>query len=74
MEPMVKTYCVKVVREAGIEPISGQFYGYSEQEINIEATSPKNAYQVSHLVCDIPFRGQVRRTFIDGAEYLDERF
>lgn len=74
MAPIVKTYRVKIVREAGSGPVSGQFYNYAEQEMDIDATTPKNAYQVSLLACEIPFRGQIRRTFIDGEEYFNEEF
>ncbi len=74
MEPIVKTYLVKVVREPGNEPISGMFYDCDEQEFEVDTTSLLSAYQLSHLVCDIPFRGQMRRTFIDGEEYFDKRY
>lgn len=74
MEPIVKTYLIKVVREPGNEPINGVFYDHVEQEFEVNATSLLSAYKVSHLICDIPFRGQMRRTFIDGEEYFDEGY
>ncbi len=74
MEPIIKTYSVKVVREPGNEPITSIFYEYAEQEFEVEATSFQSAFQLSQLLCNIKFRGQVRRTFIDGREYFDERY
>lgn len=66
MNPIIKTYQVKIVREPGDEPITGQFYEYAEEELEDDATSKLNAFKISQLVCSIPFRGQIRRTFIDG--------
>ncbi|GAB2546668.1 hypothetical protein [Spirosoma aerophilum] len=74
MNPVLKTYLIKVVREAGKEPLSGAFYEYTEQEFEVDASSMKSAYQLSYLVCDIPFRGQIRRTLINGEEYFNEEF
>lgn len=74
MQPVIQTYKVKLVREGGNEPISGLFYSYAEQEFEVDATSRSNAYKLSHLLCEIQFRGQTRRTFINGEEYFNERY
>lgn len=73
MKPIIKTYSVKVIREAGTDPLSGQFYSYAEQEMNIDAISLRSAYQISLLSCSIQFSGQIRRTFIDKEEYFSEK-
>lgn len=72
MEPIVKAYNVKVVREPGANPLTGQLIGYDEQTFEVDATSVQAAYSLSHLVCTLRFSGQLRRTFIDGEEYFDE--
>ncbi|MFD2574632.1 hypothetical protein ACFSUS_28630 [Spirosoma soli] len=74
MEPIVKTYSVKVVREPGENPLTGQPMEYDEQSFEVDATSVKAAYFLSHLVCTLRFSGQLRRTFINGQEYFDERY
>ncbi|GAB3550957.1 hypothetical protein [Spirosoma fluminis] len=74
MEPIVKTYTIKVIRVAGHEPNTGKYFEYAEQEFAVDAASQRSAYELSHLVCEIPFRGQIRRTFINGEEYFDEKY
>ncbi|GAB3949938.1 hypothetical protein GCM10028805_27140 [Spirosoma harenae] len=71
-EPRV--FYIKVIREPGEDTFSGTTYGYAEEEIEIEAVSKLEAYKKSHLYCNIEFRGQTRRTFIDDEEYFDERY
>ncbi len=74
MEPIIKTYTVKVLREAGNDPITGEFVEYGEQSFNVDATNSKAAFSLSYFVCTLRFLGQLRRTFINGKEYFDERF
>jgi hypothetical protein len=74
MKPLVRTYHVKVVREAGPNPITGECWPYEEQEMNIDAISRQAAFVISELMHTLTFRGQLRRTFIDGEEYFDERY
>jgi hypothetical protein len=74
MEPIIKTYSVKVVREPGENPLTGEFVEYDEQSFDLDATSVRAAYSLSHLVCTLRFSGQLRRTFVDGHEYFDERY
>lgn len=65
---------VKVVREPGANPVTGQFVEYSEQELEIEADTLQAAHKLADYLCTLSFSGQVRRTFINGKEHLDERF
>lgn len=74
MEPIIKTYSVKVVRNPGENPLTGQFVEYDEQSFDIDATSVRAAYSLSYLVCTLQFSGQLRRTFINGNEYFNERY
>ena len=74
MEEIPKTYYIKVVRESGENPLTGQYMNYGEQSFEVDAISIKAAYSLSHLICTLPFKGQLRRTFIDGEEYFDERY
>lgn len=74
MDPIIKTYTVKVIREPGNNLITGQMVQYEEQLFEVDAVSVQAAYKVSYLVCDIKFTGQVRRTIIDEQEYFNERY
>lgn len=74
MEPIIKTYSVKVVREPSKDPLTGQIVEYDEQTFEIDAASAKAAYSLSQFVCTLRFSGQLRRTFINGQEYFDERY
>lgn len=68
------TYKVKIIREPSNDPITGLFYEYAEQEFEIKAPNLFAAYVKSQRIDTIVFRGQLRRTFINGAEYFDERY
>lgn len=74
MSPLVKSYKVLVVRESGKDPITGVYYEETEELLDIDATSPQSALSVSYILCTIPFRGQARRTYIDGKEYFSDKF
>lgn len=74
MEQIIKTYNIKVVRESSENPFTRQVVEYEEQSFEVDATSPKAAYSLSHFICTLQFSGQLRRTFIDGQEYFDDRF
>lgn len=74
MEPLIKVFLVKVVREPGHDPVTGIFYNYAEQDLIIEATNKKSALIISQLISTLTFKGQLRRTFIDGEEYFSEQF
>jgi hypothetical protein len=70
---MVNTYSVKVVREAGSNPITGKMVPYGEEEMTIDATSKQKAHEIAYLLFTLEFRGQPMRVFIDGEEHFDER-
>lgn len=74
MQAVPQTYIVRVVREAGPNPISGKFYEYAEQTFNVKANSPQDAYKLANRICTLHFCGQLRRTFINGMEHFDERY
>lgn len=74
MDAINKTYRIKVVREPGNDPITGTFYERAEQEFDVEAPTPLAAFIRSQIKDTIIFRGQLRRTFINGEEYFDERY
>ncbi|GAB3688526.1 hypothetical protein GCM10027592_03570 [Spirosoma flavus] len=74
MESIIKTYKVRVVREPGENPLTGEFSAFDEQSFDVEATNVQTAYSLSQLVCTLHFRGQLRRTFINGEEYFDKHY
>lgn len=73
MSPLVKSYKVLVIREGGDDPITGEYYEETEEFLEIDATSPQSALSISYALCTIPFRGQVRRTYIDGQECFSDK-
>ncbi len=74
MEYPSKAYNVKIVREPGKDPLTGIYYEKEEQSFIIEAPNLLAAYLKSQKADTIVFRGQLRRTYIDGKEYFDERY
>lgn len=74
MTPLVSTYKVKVIRESGADPLTGEIYERLEEDITIDATSPETAVSTAHVLTTISFRGQLMRVFVDGEEFFDERF
>jgi hypothetical protein len=70
---LVKKYSVKIVREAGPEPITGQLYSLAEEYIQVDATSPQMAHLLAQRMTTLVFRGQTMRVFVDGEEHFDER-
>lgn len=74
MAPLISTYTVKVVREAGADPITDSMYERAEEDITVDAISRDAAVSIAHMLTTIPFRGQLMRVFVDGEEFFDERF
>lgn len=74
MQTASYTYNVRVVREASADPIAGQVYDYAEQSFIIGAESPQLAHRLANRLCTLTFRGQIRRTFINGEEHFDESY
>ncbi|GAA4448735.1 hypothetical protein GCM10023189_07030 [Nibrella saemangeumensis] len=72
--PLIKTYKIIIVREAGPDPVTGEVLGYAEEHITVDATSRQAAYELAQMLDTLKFRGQVRRTIIDGEEHFDERY
>lgn len=71
---MIKEYKINIVREPGADPLTGEFYPFEHEELCIEATSAKSAYDIASATFKMKVRGQLLRFFIDGEEYFDERF
>ncbi len=69
----MKTFNIKVVREAGTGPL-GDYLEAASEEFQVEAKNEQEAYKQSMLLCSLKFRGQLRRTFINGVEHFDARF
>jgi hypothetical protein len=74
MNAVLQIYTVQVVREASPDPLTGKLYEYAEQTFDVEADRPQGAYKLANRICTLHFCGQLRRTFIDGAEHFDERY
>ncbi|GAA4416294.1 hypothetical protein GCM10023187_47600 [Nibrella viscosa] len=72
-ELIIKTYSVVVIREPGPDPLTGEVIGYADEQLTIDATSRQAAYELAQVFATLTFRGQQRRTFIDGKEHFDER-
>lgn len=70
----LEKYFVKVIRELGTDPVTGEFVDRAEQNFEITAISTQEAYRKSHFLTSIQFKGQLRRTFINGSEYFNNRF
>jgi hypothetical protein len=71
----VKLYVIKVVREAGHSPITGEYYENAEKSVEVWAKNKQDAYMKSQsIVVEIQFYGLKRRTFINGEEHFDERY
>ena len=73
MNELIKTYAVKVIRESGNDPLTGEITAPAEQELEIDATSTQAAHRIAQMMTTLKFRGQMMRVFIDGTEHLDER-
>lgn len=71
---MIREYKVNILREPGDDPLTGEFYPFEHEELNIEATSEKSAYDIACTIFKMKVRGQLLRFFIDGKEYFDERY
>lgn len=71
---MIKEYTVNIVREPGEDPLTGEFYPFEHEELKVEAVSEQSAYDIACSIFKMKVRGQLLRFFIDGKEYLDERF
>lgn len=70
MESIIKTYDVRVIREAGEDALTGLSLERGEESFQVDATSARAAFQMSYLVSSLRFTGQLRRTFVDGREYF----
>ena len=68
------TFNVMVIREAGPDPMTSEFLSGDQEDLSIEAVNVEEAFRRSQVMSTLKFRGQIRRTFIDGEEYFDSRY
>lgn len=73
MEQIIKTCNVKIVREPGSNPITGQIFDYAEEKMMIDAINLQQAHRIAQLLMTLQFQGQRMRMYIDGQEHLDEK-
>jgi hypothetical protein len=66
-------YKIKVVREPGSDPVYGTLLEYAEEVFDVEANSTQEAHLLSYRICTLPFFGQIRRTYINEIEHLNEK-
>lgn len=65
---------VLVIREAGADPLTGTYLEEARETLKITASDRQEALKKSLFLSKLSFRGQMRRTFIDGQEHFDERY
>jgi hypothetical protein len=70
----LKTYRVTIVRESGLEPLSGEYLQRLEETFDVQASTKEEVFRKSQFITSLKFRGQLRRTFIDGKEYFSEAY
>ncbi len=59
----MKKFNVLIVREAGSDPLTGQYLSDDQEEMQIESENKHGAYLVSQRKCSLPFFGHIRRIF-----------
>ncbi|PTX14718.1 hypothetical protein C8N40_110147 [Pontibacter mucosus] len=74
IEDIIKEYKVEIIREPGPNPLTGEIYPFAYEELNIEATSERNAYVTACALFKMKARGQLLRFFINGEEFFDENY
>lgn len=70
----MKAYRIKIVREPGADPLTGELYPMDKEEFFVEAASIRAAYVQAMANFKMNVKGQLLRFFIDGEEYFDERY
>jgi hypothetical protein len=70
----MENFLIKIVREPGPSGVGSEWMPYGEEYITVKAENEDKAFRLSHMHSKLPFRGQLRRTFINGIEYSDPRY
>lgn len=65
---------VVVIREAGINPFTGEWSDQAEGILTIHVRSEQEAWHITNFISALPFSGQLRRTIINGIEHFDARY
>ena len=74
MKQIINLFKVKVVREQGEDPLTGEVLTRAEEDMTIQAVSPQAAYDIAQMMTSLTFRGQRMIVYVDGVEHRDERF
>jgi hypothetical protein len=69
----MKTYTITVIRVAGKCPSTGQFMDEASETLSIDADNEDQAFRLSQVKSKLSFRGQDRRTLVNGVEYFDPK-
>jgi len=69
---MINKYHILVIRKAGKDPLTGEFYSEEKEEFTVEATSERSAYDLAQILFKLKVRGQVLQFYINGEQYFDE--
>lgn len=67
-------YYIKIIRESGKDPLTNENYCEESQELEIIADNVEEAIKESYKYCTIVFRGQIRRTLVNGEDFYNEKF
>lgn len=70
----MEMYAVRVVGEAGLDPLTGQPLPGFEEEFTTIGSSRQDAYERSLFGRETRAAGQFVRTYLDGVEHRDERW
>ncbi len=70
----LRTYAVRVVGEAGPDPLGGPPLPGFEEAFRTVGVSRQDAFERAQFGWEAPARGQLVLTFIDGEEHRDARY
>jgi len=69
---MIKEHKIELLREVGVDPLTGELYPMETEAFTVEATSVTMAYELAQIKFKMRVRGQTLRFFVDGREYFDD--
>ena len=69
----MRVYAVRVVGEAGPDPLGTPLPGFEEEFLTI-GSSRQDAFERSLFGREVKAAGQLVRTYLDGVEHFDERY
>lgn len=71
---MIKEYHILVIREAGNDPLTSEFYPQATEEFTVEATSRRTAFDLAQILFTLKARGQFMHFYINNEPYFDENY